>query len=531
MSLRRADWRFLLPTPAGESFDHLLLCGGPPGLAEQLLGAGMARRVSASPSIGDSADAVAVLAGATVSWDRAIGALRRGGSLYLELDRHLPTSLISARRRRLALARLGLVVVGAYWAKPNFERCEMYLPLDVNDTLGWFMTHVYTASTPARLLLEAGVRLATGLRSSRFAWVAPYLALTAVRPPADLFPLGLNRLPEHFRQSDLVPLILTDAGERAVVLPFRRGSAEPVMVIKIPKLPGASERTEREQQVLVDVRSEVSASVRRAIPEPLGVVRRHGVVASMEGYMSGTSLLRSSGRWNVSMASKLRDLNDAAEWIAEFHRQTTHTREPWSSAAIARFVDAPFSEYGRRFGESAAEQRLFIASKRRATRLIGTAFPTVWQHNDFSIANVLRHGNELRVIDWEGGRRGPPACDLLYFATLWAYAVERASTPGAQHRTFQRMFLARAGDPVATAVRSAVDRYLATVQLDRRFIPLLLTCSWVELAIGRARRQRTLGESDARDGNRAVAYVGILGEYVHRLYAERTEGSLDTLRQ
>ena len=45
-SLRRADWRFLLPNPPEGSFQHLVLLGGPAGLAKRIVEEGIARRVS-----------------------------------------------------------------------------------------------------------------------------------------------------------------------------------------------------------------------------------------------------------------------------------------------------------------------------------------------------------------------------------------------------------------------------------------------------------------------------------------------------
>ena len=46
MSMRRADWRFLLPPPAGERFDTMVVLGGPPALRGDLRQRSVARHIS-----------------------------------------------------------------------------------------------------------------------------------------------------------------------------------------------------------------------------------------------------------------------------------------------------------------------------------------------------------------------------------------------------------------------------------------------------------------------------------------------------
>src|SRR5919204_7074528 len=128
--LRRADWRFLLPSAAPEErLPRLLVAGGPSGLAGVLVDLRVAEAVEPEDAQSVSVDSIAVLSDARHPLERLVARLRPGGNLYYELDRrqlrHLgqPPAVIARRLRRL-----GLRVTGTYWAKPDFAHCEMYLP-------------------------------------------------------------------------------------------------------------------------------------------------------------------------------------------------------------------------------------------------------------------------------------------------------------------------------------------------------------------------------------------------------------------
>src|SRR5262249_47915795 len=146
--LRDADWRFLLPNPTEGVFEHLVLLGGSASLVEQVVGMGLALRVSREIPRADSADALVVLSGARVSLDKAIGCLALGGSLYCEVDRRSLRSFArSPSRLQRLLQREGLSLTGIYWVRPSFAKPEIYLPLDVDGAISWHLKTLFIAST------------------------------------------------------------------------------------------------------------------------------------------------------------------------------------------------------------------------------------------------------------------------------------------------------------------------------------------------------------------------------------------------
>src|SRR5687767_1856437 len=87
LSLRAADWRFLLPPTSRGRFGHLVLLGGSSDLAALLVRLEVARRVSVALPCAEPADAVVMLAHAPESLDDAVRPLAADGVLYCEIDR------------------------------------------------------------------------------------------------------------------------------------------------------------------------------------------------------------------------------------------------------------------------------------------------------------------------------------------------------------------------------------------------------------------------------------------------------------
>ena len=532
--LRRADWRFLLPNPRDGSFRHLVLLGGSAGLAERIGEVGLARRVSCEVLREQAADALVILRDAQVGRNAqvvlkdAARSLVPGGSLYCEIDRRSLASLASTPGGiRSSLEAAGLTPTGSYWAKPNFTRCEMYLPLDVQGAFAWYLTTIYTAVTPLRLFLETGLRIFTGLQSRRFARLAPCYAVTAIAGPCQSAApsvLGHPAFPTELREPNLRLLMLAGGGDdrsRVIMLLFTSSGTQPTVVVKVPRLSDFNSHTEREQAVLAEVRSCLGESMRRTLPRPLGIVRCGDLAVGIESYAPGRSLSTSIGRWCAPMDQKISDLRLVASWLGEFHRQAQIGRPRWGPSELSRWVERPLAAYRQAFGAAGNEERLFAGARECARALVGTPLPIVWQHHDFGEWNICCAGRELAVIDWERGRVGPALCDLIYFVTHWSYTARNLRGDVAQLRGFRELFLERNGGGAGVAAaRQVLTRYLAHLDIDRRFLPLLLVCTWVEHALDRFHRQRALGEGGAnvRSGNRYVAYIAILAGHAEWLF-------------
>jgi hypothetical protein len=533
----RVDWRFLMPI-SDRAFSYLVLLGGTAELAERVIETGVARQVGAALPEAHSADAVVVLSGVAVPAREIARCLTAGGALYYEVDRRLPRCLADTPGRvRRRLARAGLTPTGVYWAAPNFANCKRYIPLDAPGPLRWYLSALYVAGSPFHRLLEIGMRLSVAGSLNGFAAIAPCFAVTAIAGPAGSAAPAANGQPAfpHFLGAlGTRPMVITsgqDDGSRTVVLPFGPGSQQPGAVFKVSAHARLNGNTEREQAVLSEIHTRLDESMRRTVPRPLGVQRLGHLTVSTESCASGQTLVVTSGRWPASFQQQVDDLGLAANWLSQFHRQASAGGGRWDEAAHARWVETPLAAYAQAFGLTPDEAALFANVRKVARALCGVPLVLVWMHYDFGPWNLFRDQDELMVIDWEFGRNwerdrfGPALHDLLYFVTYWYHVVKRLNTEAAELDGLRRLFIAPdCADRRTAAAHKVIAEYMAALDIDARFLPIMLVTMWIEQALYRFSRRQALGEvqPDARAGNRYVRYIEVLAKHADQFFAARS---------
>lgn len=524
--LRRADWRFLLPKPPGDVFERLVLLGGTPDLAERVAEIGLARQVSRELGRAQSADAVVILYDSRVDLRSAAGSLKPGGVLYREVDRRSPRLFAAtpARMGRL-LRQAGLTPTQTYWAVPHFDLCQRYLPLDSAHAIAWFLRTSFVATSPTRLL-KASLGPLTWLASrSLGAFVRCYAMIATAGPASSPTPSGPSCwIPERsLQRRDLRPLLLTggvDDVHRIIMLPFAPRAKQPAGAIKLARLPEFNRDTLSEQAILVRIRPRLDPQMAQSVPYPLGLFPYGELVAGVESYLAGRSLSARIGRWGVSLSRKIDDLNRVTEWLIRFHQQAQIDRPQWGHEEIERWIAQPLAAYRHRLGATSAEERLFGAVRDRASALAGSPLPMVWQHHNFGEWNIFRSGRRINVIDWEHARAGLALYDLLHFVLQWSYSARRLSSQTDQLRGFRELYCCpQPRDRSVQAARAAIAMYMARLEIDPRFLPLLLVYAWVEKAVTHAEARQDLSPAiDGRVSNRSVAYIGILAEHAGQLF-------------
>lgn len=532
VELQRADWRFLLPSPQSV-FQHLVLLGGPADLPERIIESDIARRVSVTLPADGSADAVAVLSGAQVKFRDIAVCLKPGGALYYEVDRRSPVNFTTTPRRvQRWLRDIGLSPTGVYWAAPDFANRRRYIPLDASEAFRWYLSTLFIAGRPFYRFLVAALRLYTGSQSHRFASIAPCYAVTAIAgsvQEGEVAPsvLGHPGLPPELKIPGQRLVMLTSGRSQAIILPFAPGSRQPTAVVKVSRHARFNRHTQQEQAVLTEIRARLKGAMRRTIPQPLGLLRFGELSLGVESCAPGSPLLVTSGRWGTSFQQQIEDLHLAANWLCEFHRQVNLGRKPWK-AAIERWIERPLAAYAEAFGLTSDEKRLFAEVRTRAWSLVGLTLPLIWMHDDFGPWNLYRHKSELTVIDWEFGRNlgrdrfGPALCDLLYFVTHWNHVVQRFHSESAERQGFRWLYIeADHFDKYSKIARQVIADYMAALNIDRRFLPLLLVYTWIDQALVKFVRNQALGEIqlNPRIGNRAVSYISVMARHVKQLFA------------
>jgi hypothetical protein len=516
-ALRRADWRFLLPIPSSGRYRHLVLLGGPPGLAELLRGEEIAERIDTGRAEG--ADLVVALADASIGPRQLAACVAPGGVVYQEVDRRRLGSLTTTpARQQRDLAAAGLHPLWTHWVIPGFSQARRYLPLDHAQALRWYFSTLHPAgSVPGALAAAVAGLLGRG-DAMGLATAAPTFGITAMAGPVQLQTsavMGLPMLAAPWRAAGGRVVMLTsgqDDGSRVVLLPFAPEGSAPEGVVKISRTERFNAHTEREQATLAAIRAGLDPDLRPSIPEPCGTTRSGRSLVAVESYAPGASMVRSTGRRAEPLDRSLEDLRAAADWLARFHQQTTEG-PLWTAEAAERAI-ARLEAFRVGLATSPAEHALLDRAEATARALVGASLPTVLTHNDYGPWNIHREGDRITVIDWElgpdgVGRRGPALTDLIYFVTEWHLRTRRLRGRTAELRGFRELFLRPTGR-AATAGAEALAGYMRRLGVDARFLPLFLVTTWADRAVDRAERQVTAAGSAASGENRYADYVRLI---------------------
>ena len=490
--LRAIDWRFLLPGPVDRRFGRLVLLGGPPGLVARARSAGLADNVVAELPGTGRADLVAAYADAPYAIPDIARAVARGGLLYLEVDRHRRGSRGTTPGRVSTMLRAaGLTPCVFYVMEPSAREPRAFIPLDEARAMNW---HRHTSYSD-----RASVRIANAVRRHAVriggATVAaldrPYAVLAAAGDSVDSVP-GVLRDADVVRRlaaadEPKAAVMLTYGSDRTLFFPFGKGSREPLGVVKVPKDEAFVGRTENEQHHLATLRDTLHDALRRAIPEPLGIVRFGRTVAACERFMPGASLATRAMDAAISLDEKIADVRLAAGWLARFHRETEVRR-----AAIreirSNLVDDPLESYHRELG-TPADGPLRVRLAAIAESLGDQQLAIATQHRDFAAWNVLRSRDGLAVVDWEGAREGFGALDAVHLVTTWLYSVRLGEGVNDEARCVEEI-LAPTRDAAASVARDALGSYLQALGLDPRLAPLLVALQRIELAVRRVTQLR-----------------------------------------
>jgi hypothetical protein len=522
---RRADWRFLLPTPPSGRFRHLVVLGSTPQFRAQLLELGVAVRVDGDLPADHRVDAVVVLHHAFRDIPRAAAAVETGGVFYCEVDRRQPRAMTwSPRRVNRMLGRAGLTSRGIWWVIPGFDDSKRFVPLDAPSAVAWYLDAVYPRSSARRALLVAAVRAWTRASSHRFCPLAPSFSVVAVAPPLALTAPSVLRdfrpVGAHCDPDTRVALITSgqDDGSRVVMVPFD-ANGSPTAVVKVARLPSFNDHTVREQATMVMLRSRLDHAMLETVPTPLGSGFWNGCAVAAETFAPGPTCVVSSGAWGIPARRRLEDLRLATDWLVEFNKRWEVARPNWCEAQTRRCLEHPLRAYEQAWQTTVAERRLFARMRDEARMLFGAVLPVVLLHKDFGPWNVHR-GRRLTVIDWEFAgsdpldRAGPAGLDLVYFVVHWLHVVRRLKRDRDKDLAFEELFLSPKPRADALRARQALGSYVRRLGIDRRFLPLLVALTWIGHAIDRAGR----GTDPAGARNRYAEYVDLLAHGADALF-------------
>ena len=258
------------------------------------------------------------------------------------------------------------------------------------------------------------------------------------------------------------------------VLCFVFAGPEPILIAKLPRLPGDHEALDREAanlRALAVVRAEGVAGVPRVLAYRDWRGTKLLLQSVVPGVPMGPALVRA--RPEECMQGVLR-------WVTELHLET-RAFQTGPSGTIRRGIDHTLAELGGVFPAQSPGQQMVERTRTLVEPLGRHVLPRVFAHGDLSAPNILMDGaGRVGVVDWElGNPTGLPGADVFFFLTYVAFARADANRSGAYVEAFARAFFG----PRAWA-RPAVAAYAAALGLPARILRPLFLLAWARYLAG-----------------------------------------------
>jgi hypothetical protein len=267
-------------------------------------------------------------------------------------------------------------------------------------------------------------------------------------------------------------------------LVFARGaSADPILVVKAPRLTDAEGCLGREAHALQQVHA-----ARRGGFEGIPRLIAHDIVNGqpllVRTALAGAPYKPAAIRYQFpGHAEAVRD------WLVDFHALTARGHV-YADRAFDRLVEEPLARLERACRHDGGREIVW-RTRQHAARLREMVAPQVFEHGDFGGRNLFRlESGALGVSDWEFAEpRGLPAVDLFFFLASTAFARRNARTLEARLAAFAEAFFGR-----DAWTRPFVETYADRLGLPRTsLLPLFLLC-WSRYTASLTRREQCAGE-------------------------------------
>ncbi|HJY80208.1 MAG TPA: hypothetical protein VKK81_03890 [Candidatus Binatia bacterium] len=487
--LRRADWRFFLPTP--KPAKSMCFANGLLGRAVKLISDRMADD-QLDPA-GDCDLAVAVNPNRATLQQGWI-ALRPGGSCYTEWYSPLAGGPRGIRRR---LEAAGFEDVTCYWAWPwpSLSHPRYWLPLGAPGALQHFLLSRPPSLGAVRRIANAGLR-ALWLSGLRLGLTLPICAVahksalsanhhlsTASRLLSsdsrssasgisqDLHYMirdqwgtwGLGPTPDR-----LSSLVLT-GGHRSVGkvvwLVFAEPDHSPRLAVKMPRVPESVPGLTKEATTLQSIQALRPNGV-QGVPRVLFCQEHAGLLTVGETALTGQPIPR------LLRPDTFREFAfQATAWLADLAgRPIPCPPAMWWN----RLIEPVLADFEESFGPVVDPGML-----RETKDILATlgALPLVCEQRDFGLWNVLVTADGgLAVLDWESSEpQGLPAMDLIYFLSFLALSLDGTINPGSIRANYRKTLSPSAS--TGGVVRECLERYASETGFDLANLrPLRLLC-------------------------------------------------------
>jgi aminoglycoside phosphotransferase len=271
----------------------------------------------------------------------------------------------------------------------------------------------------------------------------------------------------------------------------------PILVAKVPRLPGDNQRLDREVSILNEVHNFRIGGF-ESIPQVLAYEDWAGNRLLVETALAGQAMRPALVRRQAKTC-----IEAVLSWLIDFNFATTTCSQDtinWFN----HLVEKPLEQVGDVLSSVPEVQQMVEKTRELAANISKENLPLVFEHGDLSSPNILIGPNaHVGIVDWElADPRGLPALDLFFFLTYIAFAQKKAKRNKDYVAAFHQAFFGQN----AWALPH-ISIYAKSLHLNSELLePLFLIC-WCRYVANLVNRLKVL--SPIPDGleDSAIAWL------------------------
>ncbi|MDZ7360041.1 MAG: aminoglycoside phosphotransferase family protein [candidate division KSB1 bacterium] len=287
------------------------------------------------------------------------------------------------------------------------------------------------------------------------------------------------------------------ASSHVIVFVLAAGRTNPILVVKLPRVPGDNDRLDREAENL-HLANRARAEDDTSIPRVIAYEDFHQHRLLIETAVPGRPMSPAIVRMQPELCTEA-----PITWLLNLHLATA-TRSARHDDWFERLVENPLKQFKKMLPLFAEEGCLVDQTLALMHPFRDSDVPLVMEHGDFSSPNILQdESGRAGVVDWELAEpQGLPAADLFFFLTYIAFAKQNARKNADYLKAFQQAFFG----PQAWAL-PYVARYRERLNLAPEMLAPLFIATWGRYVAGLVGRLQESNEAGGMVGDETVKWL------------------------
>jgi aminoglycoside phosphotransferase len=289
--------------------------------------------------------------------------------------------------------------------------------------------------------------------------------------------LGLRELGSPSGLTSVLATPRFQASAHLIFFVLRPQNSRPILVAKVPRIPGDTSR--------LDIEVKNLQAVHASRPSGFDSIPR---IIIYEDYLGNRLLVETALTSPTMRQSVVRSQPEVCiaavfNWLIDLQKPSAQisSNDNW----MARLAERPLQKFEEWIPVNSVEKSLLQRTRECCHLIDAKSLPLVIEHGDLSSPNILMNDqNQIGVVDWELAEpRGLPVVDLFFFLTYIAFSLQKASKKPEYLHAFKRAFFGRQCWTIPH-----ITKYCDALKISSEALrPLFVVC-WARYVAGLVQR-------------------------------------------